>query len=117
MTNATAQDLVAAAKAEGPAISCDEYRALRAGGESHVLIDVREKEEFDAGHIEGAVNIPRGVLEFKIGEAVPDKPANIIVQCASGGRSALCGQALHALGYANVRNLEGGYTEWCKTNG
>lgn len=114
MTNFSPQELVAQAKAEVPSISCEEYRALRDAGTSHALIDVREKDEFDAGHIDGAMNIPRGLLEFKIGEAVPDKSELIIVQCASGGRAALCGQALQKLGYANVKNLEGGYQEWCK---
>lgn len=110
----TAQDLVAQAKAEVPSLTCDEYRAIRATGADHVLIDVRERDEWDAGHIDGAMHIPRGMLEFKIAEAVPEKGTQIVVQCASGGRAALCGQVLQKLGYTNVKNLEGGYAEWCK---
>lgn len=112
--NLSVQDLVAEAKQQVPAISCAEYMALRAKGEPHTLIDVREQNEWDAGHIEGAVHIPRGFLEFKIDEALPDKTAPIIVQCASGGRSALCGQVLQKMGYTHVRNLEGGYNQYCK---
>ncbi len=110
----TTQDLVAQAKAAVPSITCDEYRAMREAGTDHVLIDVRERDEWDAGHIDGAIHIPRGMLEFKIAEAVPEKDRPIVVQCASGGRAALCGQALQTLGYTNVKNLEGGYAAWCK---
>lgn len=109
----TPQDLVAQAKAEVSSMTCEEYRGMRDSGVDHVLIDVREKDEWDAGHIEGAMHIPRGLLEFKIEEAVSDKNRPIILQCASGGRAALCGQTLGKLGYTNVKNLEGGYTEWC----
>ncbi|MFA5946041.1 MAG: rhodanese-like domain-containing protein [Patescibacteria group bacterium] len=108
----SAQDLVAEAKREVPAISCTDYLALRAKGEPHTLIDVREQDEWGAGHIEGAIHIPRGLLEFKIPESIPDKQTPIIVQCATGGRSALCGQTLLKMGYTNIRNLEGGYTEY-----
>ncbi|GMU25966.1 sulfurtransferase [Patescibacteria group bacterium] len=113
MSNATPQDLVAEAKAKIPPITCEEYRAISDAGEDHTLIDVREQDEWDKGHIEGAMHIPRGVLEFKIGEVVPDKQKFIVLQCASGGRSALCGEQLQKLGYTNVKNLEGGYIAWC----
>lgn len=105
--------MVSEAKAAVPSITCGEYRAMRSEHLPHVLLDVREQHEFDAGHIDGAIHMPRGVLEFKIADAVPDKNTTIVVQCAGGGRSALCGQTLLALGYTNVKNLEGGYTEWC----
>jgi len=110
----TPQELVAEAKKEVDSISCEEYNELRDGNMPHTLIDVREQDEWEAGHIEGAIHIPRGLIEFKIGEAVPDKDSLIVVQCASGGRAALCGQALKKIGYTNVKNLEGGYTEYCK---
>lgn len=109
----TAQDLVTEAKRKVPSITCTEYLAMRKRKQPHALIDVREKDEWDAGHIDGAIHIPRGMLEFKIGEAIPDKHASIVVQCASGGRSALCGHALIKLGYTNVQSLEGGYKEYC----
>lgn len=110
----TPQELVAEAKEIVPTISCDEYKTLRASEEPHTLIDVREQNEWDAGHIEGATHIPRGLLEFKIGEVVPEKAALIIVQCKTGGRGALCGEALLKLGYQNVKNLDGGYEGYCK---
>ena len=112
----TAQDLVAQAKAEVPEISYQEYQALQEQQKEPVLIDVREQDEWDAGHIDGAVHIPRGFLEFKIEQTVPDKNTLVIVQCASGGRAALCGQALHKMGYGNVKNLKGGYLEYLRQN-
>lgn len=108
------QELVAEAKASIPTITCEEYQELRNSGAEHALLDVREQDEWEAGHIEGALHIPRGLLEFKIAEVQPDKQKLTIVQCASGGRSALCTQTLQKLGYTNVKNLEGGYTRYCE---
>jgi len=116
MTHTTLKNLLAKAKADVPNITCQEYRDARAENKPHVLIDVREKEEFDAGHIEGAIHIPRGFLEFKIEQSVPDTQTPIIVQCASGGRAVLSGQTLLNLGYSHVQNLEGGYNEWLATS-
>lgn len=82
-------------------------------GEPHILIDVREQDEWDAGHIANAVHIPRGVLEFKIHEVAPDKHTPIVVQCATGGRGALCGASLVKMGYTKVMNLDGGYKGYC----
>lgn len=113
----TVQDLVAEAKQVVPAITCEEFLELSKKGETPTVIDVREKDEWEAGHIEGAIHIPRGFLEFKIAEAVPDKDAPIVVQCASGGRSALCGEALIKMGYTHVKNLEGGYKQYCGAAG
>lgn len=109
----SAQDLVKEAKSKVPSMTCAEYMAMRENKQPHTLIDVREKDEWDAGHIEGAIHIPRGMLEFKIAEAIPEKQALIVVQCASGGRAALCGESLIKMGYTNVKNLEGGYNEYC----
>lgn len=110
----TAQEMVAEAKERVPGITCQELQQLTDEERPHTLIDVREPDEWEAGHIEGAVHIPRGVLEFKIEKLVPDKDSLVIVQCASGGRAALCGAVLQEMGYANVKNLEGGYNEYCK---
>jgi|FLOH01.1.fsa_nt_gi rhodanese-related sulfurtransferase len=110
----TAKELVAEAQAEVSQISCDEYIALK-DDTPHMLIDVRERDEWDEGFIEGAIHIPRGLIEFKIDGVVPEKDTLIILYCRSGGRSSLCGQALIKLGYTNVRSLVGGYEEFCKT--
>lgn len=88
----------------------------------HTIIDVREPGEFDAGHLPGAVNIPRGVLEFEI-EAHPatacathpalaDRDRALLLYCRSGGRSALASESLQRLGFRRVVSLAGGIVAW-----
>jgi molybdopterin/thiamine biosynthesis adenylyltransferase/rhodanese-related sulfurtransferase len=80
------------------------------------LVDVRERAEWDEGHLPGAVHIPRGNLESRIEGAVPDRAAPVIVYCASGARSAFAAKTLGELGYERVSSLAGGFTDW-KRNG
>ena len=77
-----------------------------------VLIDVRTEKEYLAGHIENAVWLPRGFLEFKIQKIIGDPETEIIVYCKRGKRSALSAYTLMEMGYNNVLNLEGGFEEW-----
>ena len=98
-----------------PSISCEEYRHLRDTATDHILIDVREQDEWDAGHIEGAIHLPLGQVAEKIAEVAPNKNATIIMHCARGGRSAKACNILDGLDYRNVKNLEGGYEAWCLT--
>ena len=79
-------------------------------------IDVREQDEWDEGHIPGAVHIPRGNLESRIEGFVPDRTQPVVVYCASGARSAFAAKSLQELGYARPVSLEGGFTDW-KRNG
>jgi len=82
-------------------------------GNRPVLIDVRESDEWDAGHIPGAKHVPRGYLESRIEGAVPDRSANIVLYCASGNRSALAAHTLQELlGYEHVSSMTGGITLW-----
>ena len=67
------------------------------------MLDVREKEEYREGHLPGAVSVPRGFLEMRVEEAVPDKDAPIIAYCAGGTRSLLAGRILKELGYTQRR--------------
>lgn len=78
------------------------------------ILDVREAHEYAAGHIPGAINIPRGLLEFKIDQhpSLYDRNTEIVLQCQGGGRSALATVALQELGYKHVSNLAGGYSAW-----
>jgi rhodanese-related sulfurtransferase len=93
-------------------------------GQSNVLIvDVRDASELtDTGKVQGALNISRGMLEFRADEALPShnkafaKDKTIIVYCASGGRSALAGKALVELGYQDVRSL-GAFKDWVEAGG
>lgn len=80
------------------------------------IVDVREENEFNAGHLDDAILLPRGVLEFKI-NSIPqlaDKSAAIIVYCASGKRAALSANTLQNMGYTNVLSIAGGYEAWKK---
>src|SRR5258705_12544276 len=72
-----------------------------------VIVDVREKNETDAGMLPGAKQVPRGFLELRIEEAVPDHDADIVLYCASGTRSLLAGSTLRDMGYTRVRNPTG----------
>jgi len=87
--------------------------ASNGNGSRPVLIDVRESEEWDAGHIPGAKHVPRGYLESRIEGAVPDRSQRVVLYCASGNRSALAAHTLQELmGYENVESMTGGITLW-----
>ena len=116
----TVQDLVAAAKARIREIDHAELAALRAKGAP--LVDVREPREFAEGRIPGAVNIPRGVLEFEVDghpavncikdPALSHRELPVILSCRSGARSALAAAALKDLGFAEPVSLAGGFMGW-----
>src|SRR4051812_25891932 len=77
-----------------------------------VLIDVREKEEWDEEHIPDAVHLSRGTIEFDIEERVPDPNTAVILHCGGGGRSALAAESLQKMGYKNGRSMAGGLKAW-----
>jgi sulfur-carrier protein adenylyltransferase/sulfurtransferase len=83
------------------------------GADGVVVVDVRETEEWDAGHIPGAKHVPRGYLESRIEGAAPDRSQRVVLYCASGNRSALAAKTLRDdLGYQQVESMTGGYTLW-----
>jgi molybdopterin/thiamine biosynthesis adenylyltransferase/rhodanese-related sulfurtransferase len=84
--------------------------AARADGP--VFVDVRDPEEWDEGHIPGAVHLPRGSLESRVERAVPERERPIVVYCAGGNRSAFAARTLAELGYERVFSLAGGFTDW-----
>jgi sulfur-carrier protein adenylyltransferase/sulfurtransferase len=81
-----------------------------------VLVDVREKLEWNEGHIPGAIHVPRGYLELQIEEAVPDKSKTVVLYCAGGVRSLMAGATLQQMGYKDVISMAGGFGTW-KGNG
>lgn len=110
-------DMVREAKLEVPEISATEVNGMR-GRDDVLIVDVREATEVAAsGKVAGAVNVSRGLLEFKADPASPmhdeafrpDK--TVILYCGTGGRAALAGKALKELGYTDVHNL-GGFKGW-----
>src|SRR5581483_2552423 len=79
-------------------------------------IDVREADEWQEGHLPGAVHVPRGHLESRIEAVAPDRAQPVVLYCASGNRSAFAAKTLQELGYTNFHNLVGGFTD-LKRNG
>jgi molybdopterin/thiamine biosynthesis adenylyltransferase len=77
-----------------------------------VLIDVREKNEWDEGYIPGAVHVPKGYIEQRIEEVVPDKAQQVLLYCAGGVRSMYAGLTLKQMGYENVISMAGGFGQW-----
>jgi len=116
-TTTTAQDLVATAKAQITEIGVDKAKQLLAEG-NIVVVDVREESEYAAGHLDKALPIPRGVLEFKVGSTpeLADTAKAILVYCRTGGRAALAAQTLQTLGYLHVLSIAGGYEAWQKAS-
>jgi molybdopterin/thiamine biosynthesis adenylyltransferase/rhodanese-related sulfurtransferase len=110
------QDLLAEVKSQISEISAADAAARLASDEPPVLIDVREPDEFDQGAIDGAVHIPRGFLESRIGAIVPDPATPIVISCQTGARSAFAARSLEELGYEDVTSLSGGFSGW-KTSG
>ncbi|ULE32431.1 rhodanese-like domain-containing protein [Mycobacterium sp. IDR2000157661] len=117
----SAKDLVAAANEVVPRISPADAQDMIADGA--LVVDVRDAPEVQqSGKVAGAVHVPRGMLEFRADPESPyhdpsfSKDKAVIVYCASGGRSALSGQALKELGYDRVYNL-GGFGDWADSGG
>ncbi len=105
------QDLLAAARQDVPEISVAELVERRAQADGPLVVDVREQNEWDEGHIPGAVLVPRGFLENRIaGVARPDE--EVVLSCASGNRSLLAGITLREMGFTNITSLAGGFTRW-----
>ena len=105
------EKLVADAKKHVTEISPQEAAAKSQSGEA-VIVDVREKDEWDEEHIPDATHLSRGTIELDIEEKVPDLNALIICHCGGGGRSALAADSLQKMGYKNVRSMAGGFKAW-----
>jgi len=108
----TAHDLVLQAKADVHEIALqDAEEAIR---QADVLIDVREADEFAAGHLPGAVLVPRGLLEFKLSgtPALSSRDRKVVLYCKTSGRAALAAQTMQSMGYLNVASIAGGFDAW-----
>lgn len=108
----SALDLVSAAKTRVHEVTVEAAEA--AIRDADVLIDVREADEFAAGHIPGAINVPRGVLEFKL-SSTPELDARdlrVVLYCKTSGRAALSACAMQEMGYMRVQSIAGGFDAW-----
>ena len=120
---ASIMDRVKAAKQAIPGIAPDEVKGML-GRDDVLIVDVRDGTEVaQSGKVPGAVNVSRGMIEFKADPESPyhdpqvfSKEKTVVLYCASGGRSALAGEALVDLGYTDVRNL-GAFKDWVEAGG
>ena len=107
----TGRELLRRAQSEATALGPDVVSKLLDEGEV-VAVDVREGEEWRAGHLPGAIHLPRGFLEMQAEGKLPDRSQTIIVYCGGGSRSALATATLKQLGYTDIRHMAGGFTAW-----
>ena len=113
---ATYRELLAQVRSEIEEISSVEARERLESSDGSIFVDVREPDEWDEGHIPGAIYTGRGRLEQRIEGLVPDKSRPLVVYCSAGSRSAFAAKVLEDLGYDDVVNLAGGFSDW-KRNG
>ncbi|PXX92446.1 sulfurtransferase [Marinobacter vulgaris] len=108
----TAHDLVEQAKQDIREVPLEQ--ADDAINKADMLVDVRDPDEYRAGHIPGAVNISRGMLEFKFTNdpALENRDLNIVCYCKTSGRAALSAKALKEMGYLHVTSIAGGFDAW-----
>ncbi len=108
----TYTDLIASVRKATKEVSLEDLKRRLEAKEDIVLLDVREKEEFRAGYIPGAISLPRGFLEIQVEGRVPDKKKKVVAYCAGGTRSALAAKTLADLGYENVETANPGFVRW-----
>lgn len=106
------RDLLKEARASLEGLGPQEVADILSTKDPVVLVDVRESDEWRAGHLPGAIHMARGFFELQVDEKLPDKDAPIILYCGGGNRSALAGVTLKELGYRNVRHLAQGFSGW-----
>lgn len=106
------EEMLDEAREETEQTDPDSVRDALKSGEDITILDVREPEEWEEWHIKGAKHLPRGLLELKAAEELPDTDARIVTHCASGGRGTLASRTLGEMGYTNVANMEGGVKAW-----
>ena len=106
------ENLLDEARQNIPEMTVREVHEHLEQGQDPVLLDVRGLDEWERGHLKGAVHIPRGELERQAEATMPDKSREVIVICAGGVRSLLAGETLKAMGYEKVISMDGGYGDW-----
>ena len=92
-------------------ITAENAKKIMDSGEEHIILDTREQNEYDEGHIPGAILIPYTEIENKAIELIPDKDKLILVYCRSGRRSKIAAESLAKLGYTNIKEF-GGIIDW-----
>ncbi len=108
----TRDDMLKQARENLTIISSDQVKAQVENGA--ILLDVREPGEFNVGHLPNAVHVPRGLLEFMVGNhpALKDPKQSMVLYCKNGGRSTLAADLLQKMGFENITMLAGGFDGW-----
>jgi rhodanese-related sulfurtransferase len=107
--NASFLALVNDAKTRVKELNIEEYKAMVGRGEPHLLVDVREESEWNAGHVKGAKPLSKGIIERDIEKEVPERNTKLVLYCGGGFRSALAADNLTKMGYTDVYSLDGGW--------
>jgi rhodanese-related sulfurtransferase len=105
-------EIVNDAKSRVKEIDIEGYRRMMKSGEPHMLVDVREDNEWAAGHAAGAVHLGKGIIERDIEAKAPAKDTTLVLYCGGGFRSALAADNLQKMGYTNAISLDGGWKAW-----
>lgn len=106
------QTLAERASAQVEGVSPRDVDELIASGAT--ALDIRDKEEHDAGHIEGSLNVSRGTLEMNVESQIPDLDATVLCYCNAVNRGALSAATLKRMGYRNAKFIDGGLNGYCK---
>ncbi len=108
------KDWVAKAKAEIKKVTPADVKAAIDKKEKAIILDVRDPDEYKAGHLPGAIHVSRGKLEFTVWDKITDKEAKIYVYCLTAARSALATKTLNEMGYKNAVLMDAHFEEWVK---
>jgi rhodanese-related sulfurtransferase len=108
------KDMVAKAKGSVQKVSAVDVKAMIDRKDKVIYLDVRDPNEFAAGHLPGAMNISRGTLEFNVFGKIQDQNAQIILYCKTVSRSALATKTMNDLGYKNAKLMDASFEEWIK---
>ncbi len=114
MAHKSGLDLIAEAKRRIKEFTASE--AMADTSDKLVYFDCREPQEYNLGHIPGAVFIPRGTMETKVESVIP-RDAKVVIYCASGNRSALAAETMMQMGYGDVASMSGGFRGWVEAGG
>jgi adenylyltransferase/sulfurtransferase len=106
------RDILRGVKSRIREMDVRELNTVRTGASQPVVIDVREQDEVEQGIIPGAIHIPRGFLESRVEQSVPDLDTPVVAYCAAGARSAFAAETLQQMGYRHVTSLKGGFGAW-----
>ena len=112
MRGKTLEQLVNEAQANIGHVTADELYTTVERREPIIILDIREKELYDAGHLPGALSLPRAAIELDIDEVVPDQDTRIVTYCGGNTRGSLSAHTLKIMGYENVSMLDGGFRGW-----